>query len=623
MTNDKECQRPSDEVVELGDTRMRFSVLGDFAVATAGQDITPTPAKLRTILALLAIRAGESVSRNSIIQEIWGEAPPESASGAVHTYIYELRRAFRSSGCGSDVIVTKPNGYTLSSSNADLDFRRFDELLREGTTTARDERRAGSRDALEEASDHLTEALALWRGEPLANVTCGEQLATHAVWLEERRRQALELRLEVDMRLGRGPDLVGELKVLTERYPYHERFHEILMRALAGAGRRSESLDVYRLLRTRMAEEFGLEPSPRLQRLQHALLVGDQRFEPEQPVTRPRMHPTQLPPDVPDLCGRQDVVDQMCRYLTAPHGTTGPVVCLHGMAGVGKSTVAVGVANRLAPHFPGGQIYLDLHDTHAGSTTASTVLGGLLRALGVAEADLPSTVEECVGAFRSLTLDGRVLLVLDGVKPHIPVARLLPAACATIITSRWPMHGIAGARKITLDAFDTEEAMTLLARIAGSERIRAERDVAEGLVDRFGGLPLGVRFLGERLSSAPETTLTQLWSLMVAAGHDAWLADLGRIGFDLSDRLDATYRELNAAERAAVGVLGPFRHGKFTTRDVAEAMAGPVTQAELVLTSLVDASLVHAVGHDERGDPVYALPRLVGRYAMERAERGD
>lgn len=609
---------------------MQFSMLGDFTVTVANMDITPRPAKLRSILALLTIRRDESVSRDSIIREIWGESPPENASGTIHTYIYELRQSLKSAGCDEPVIVTKPHGYALDHSKVDVDIQRFEELLRKGTTIMRDARSSGSRSlrseswvlprkSLEEASDHLTEALTLWRGEPLANVDCGDQLATHVTWLEERHRQTLELRFEVDMRLGRETDLVGELKVLTERYPYHERFHEILMRALARSGRRSESLDVYRRLRHRMAEEFGLEPSPPLQQLQHALLVGDPRFEQEPP--RPRMHPTQLPPDVPDLCGRQDVVDEMCRYLTTSHGTTGPVVCLHGMAGVGKSTVAVGVANRLARHFPGGQIYLDLHDTRAGSNSASTLLGGLLRALGVADADIPSTVEECVGAFRSLTLDGRVLLVLDGVKPHIPVARLLPAACATIITSRWPMHGIAGARKITLDPFSTEEALILLGRIAGEDRIRAERDIAEGLVDRVGGLPLGVRFLGERLSSAPAMTLEQLWSIMVAAGDDVRLSDLGRIGFDLYDRLDATYRELNAAERAAVRVLGPFRHGKFTTRDVADAMASPVTQADLVVTSLVDASLVHTVGHDERGDRVHALPQAVGLYAKELAER--
>lgn len=600
---------------------MRFSVLGDFMVTVADLDITPRPAKPRSILALLTVRKGESVTRDSIIREIWGESPPENASGAIHTYIYELRQALKS---GGQIIVTKPHGYLLDTSKVDVDICRFDELMRRGTTIIRNSRSADSREALEEASDHFSEALALWRGDPLANVDCGEQLATHVTWLEERHRQALELRFEVDIRLGRESDLVGELKVLAERYPYHERFHEILMRALAGAGRRSESLEVYRRLRHRMTEEFGLEPSPPLQKLQHALLIGDQRFEQRTSpavTARPRMQPTQLPPDVPDLCGRQDVVEEMCRYLTGPHGTTGPVVCLHGMAGVGKSTVAVAVANRLARHFPGGQIYLDLHGTRAGSSSASTLLGGLLRALGVADADVPSTVEECVGAFRSLTLDGRVLLVLDGVKPHLPVARLLPAACATIITSRWPMHGIAGARKISLDAFGTEEALTLLGRIAGEDRIRAERDIAEGIIDRVGGLPLVVRFLGERLSSAPAMSLEQLWSLMVAAGDEVWLSDLGRIGFDLYDRLDATYRELNAAERAAVRVLGPFRHGKFTTRDVADAMASPVTQADLVVTSLVDASLVHAVGHDEQGDRVHALPQLVGLYAMELAER--
>jgi DNA-binding SARP family transcriptional activator len=607
---------------------VRLSALGDFAIFESGTDLTPRPAKLRSILALLAIRNGESVSRDAIINEIWADSPPEHAAGAIHTYVYELRRSLGSAGQGRQILVTKPHGYSLDISGIDFDFNQFDEQARQGASLLANAKVTHSRTDLEEASRCYDKALSLWSGEPMANVACGDQLGSHVIWLVERRRQALEGRLQADTYLGRGPALVGELKVQVERDPFHEGFHELLMVALAQAGRRSEALDVFTQLRRQMSSEFGLEPGPALQRLQRALLVGDPDFgygpgaarrTPDR--VRRKVSSTQLPPDIPDFCGRADLVDGFRRYLTRPESAASPVVCVHGMTGVGKSALVVHVANELAPSFPDGVIYVDLHRAEARSRTAAALFTSVLRELGQADDELPDTVEECVGAIRSLSLGRRVLLVLDGASPHLPIAKLMPTGCATIVTSRWPLHGIAGAKRIKVPSMRADEAQDLLTRIVDDGGSRLDQDAARRIVDRVGTLPLGVRFVGERLVSSPTTSIEQVWSNIVSSAHMVRLSDLERMGFDLASRLDATFRDLDEVEREAFQALAPLRHAPFTTGIAAKALRCTLEQADIALISLEDAGLVEVVGFDGHGERVHALHELVGLYALECGER--
>ncbi|QFG24769.1 AfsR/SARP family transcriptional regulator [Actinomadura sp. WMMB 499] len=249
---------------------VRFKVLGSLEITDHGRVCTLTAPKVRQVLALLLLRTGRLVQNESVVRELWGDAPPKSASTTVQTYIYQLRKALGRERSGSEPLSTQPCGYQMRIDPAELDACLFERYVAEG-------RRMLDGGRAEDASQRLRQALDLWTGPPLADVTQGPLLSAHAVHLQEQRIRALELRISADVQLDRGRDLIGELRSLVTRYPLHEWFHGQLIEALTRAGRRAEALQAYHNLRIRLDTELGLEPSPELQRLHYEVLVPAER----------------------------------------------------------------------------------------------------------------------------------------------------------------------------------------------------------------------------------------------------------------------------------------------------------------------------------------------------------
>ncbi|GGJ51276.1 AfsR/SARP family transcriptional regulator [Streptomyces brasiliensis] len=271
---------------------MDINVLGALAVRVGTVPLAPTAPKQRQMLALLAFNADRAVSVAELVEELWDEQPPRSARTTLQTYVLHLREHIArallngptappdrdaAGRAAKDVLVTLPGGYLLASAGGDSDVRRFEALAGEGY-------RAMDAGSYTEASDRLTEALGLWTGPVLADVQQGALLAREAKRLEESRLCALDQRIEAHLNLGRHRELLAELTVLTSRYPTHENLHAQFMVALARSGRRSESLHVYRQLRATLVRELGLEPSPRLQRLQHSVQSWAADSPGEEPV---------------------------------------------------------------------------------------------------------------------------------------------------------------------------------------------------------------------------------------------------------------------------------------------------------------------------------------------------
>ena len=263
-----------------------IDVLGPLAAREGGVSVAPTAAKPRKVLAMLTVHADQVVPMASLFEELWGEAIPRSANTTVQTYILHLRNligaALEQSGAtevrdAKRILVTYPGGYLLDTMGGRVDVRDFDRLAAVG-------HRARELGDFEAASKSFTEALAIWRGRALVDVQTGSLLEVEAHRLEEARLNVLDRRIDADLRLGRHHELLGELAGLVGRYRTHEGMHAHLMLALYRSGRRGEAIDMYRRLRTCLVNELGLEPSPSLRRLQHAILMSDPRLS-EQTTT--------------------------------------------------------------------------------------------------------------------------------------------------------------------------------------------------------------------------------------------------------------------------------------------------------------------------------------------------
>ncbi|MDP9491977.1 MAG: AfsR/SARP family transcriptional regulator [Actinomycetota bacterium] len=242
---------------------MEFRILGPLEVRREGRPVHIGGAKERTLLALLLLHAGEPVSADHLIDELWGDSPPATARKSLQVRVVGLRRALR-----GDALLTRGNGYLLRLEPKQLDLHRFEQLLSEG----RDALAASDPSA---AVSTLDEALALWRGPALADFTYDSFAQSASARMEELRVRALELRIEAQLELGLHAQVIVELEDLVAAHPFRERLRGQLMLALYRDGRQAEALDVYRRTREKLVAELGIEPGPVLHELQQGVLRQD------------------------------------------------------------------------------------------------------------------------------------------------------------------------------------------------------------------------------------------------------------------------------------------------------------------------------------------------------------
>jgi DNA-binding SARP family transcriptional activator len=264
-----------------------FRILGSLEVWHAGRQVTVAGSRQRALLASLLLHAGEVVSSDRLIDEVWEEKPPEAGATALRVRISQLRRAL---GPAGELLVTRPPGYAMQLAPEQLDLQRFERLAEAGE-------RALAGDDPETAAENLREALALWRGSPLADFAYAPFAQAAIARLEDLRLAATELRVEAELRLGRHARLVGELQALVRAYPLRERPCAQLMLALYRDGRQAEALETYRAARRRLVDEVGLEPGPDLQELERQILAQDPALLLDRPRPAPSRAILVLPAD--------------------------------------------------------------------------------------------------------------------------------------------------------------------------------------------------------------------------------------------------------------------------------------------------------------------------------------
>jgi DNA-binding SARP family transcriptional activator len=258
---------------------MEFRLLGAFEVWDGAQPVEIAGSKQRALLALLVLRANEVVRSELLVDELWGEHPPRNAAASLQTHVSRLRKAL-----GADTIASREWGYVLRAAPDQIDLRRFEGLVAEAEPLAAQPRAA-----------KLAEALALWRGPPLADLVNEPALHDDIASLEELRLSTQERRIDADLEMGRTTELVGELERLVAKQPLREHLRWLLILALYRAGRQAEALEVYRETRRVLTEELGLEPSPALKELEQAILRQDPSLDAK--AASPPTEPLALPPD--------------------------------------------------------------------------------------------------------------------------------------------------------------------------------------------------------------------------------------------------------------------------------------------------------------------------------------
>ncbi|GHJ45388.1 SARP family transcriptional regulator [Catellatospora sp. TT07R-123] len=588
---------------------MRYRVLGPVEL-TADDVAVPLPQpRHRAILGFLVLHAERVVTRDQLIEALWGGAEPSTAASQIHVAVSHLRGALRRHGL-SEVIATRPGGYALAAPVQETDAGVFAAEL----SAAREAQRRGEpREAVRRAD----RALALWRGEALAGVTAAYAPSARQ-HLHEQQLAAQELRADAELDLGRHDVLVPVLTGLVEAHPLRERLVTQLMLALYRAGRRADATAVARRMRALLAEGQGLDPGARFVELERAILVGDPALDP--PATAPQVRqaapaavvPAQLPFDVPSFTGRERELAALGRV-----GRPG-VTVITGQAGAGKTALAAHWAHQVRDSFPDGQLYADLRgfDPSTEPLTPLEVLARFLRGLGVGAQRVPADTDEASALLRSLLAGRRVLLVLDNARDAAQVRPLLPGSgeCAVIVTSRRPLVTL-DAQRIEIGGMPPDEAVRLLTQYAG-DRAVWDPAAAHEVLRYCDHLPLAIRVTGARLLADPELSLAGLAARLADERSRLDLLEVDDLAVRAS--FGAGYQALDPAAAAAFGLLGLLRVYSFDTAVAAALWDVPVRAAEPTLDRLVSARLI------ERGGDRFRLHDLMRLFAMEHAAaQGD
>jgi DNA-binding SARP family transcriptional activator len=595
-----------------------FLLLGPLSVYTDGTSVPIPAAKRRALLAALLLRANHVVPVDDLAEVLWGHDLPSDARSGVQNYVMRLRQGL---GAAGSRITTQPPGYLIRVEAGELDLGRFEGLLRDARTAAREARWL-------DAADQAAAALALWRGEPLADLGSDLLPAREGARLSELRLQALETRIEAELQLGRPGEVIGELRQLAAEHLLREHLHRLLMLALYRDGRQAEALAAYQHARDVLIDELGTEPGPDLQLLHQQILTADPAVlvtaARAAPPTTASPVPRQLPAAVAGFTGRAAELTALTGMLDQA-GTPGTLVisAIGGTAGVGKTALALYWAHQVAGQFPDGQLYVSLrgYGPSGSPVTATEAIRGFLGALGVPPERIPPDPQSQAGLYRSLLSGRRMLIVLDNAVDEQQVRPLLPASPGSlvIVTSRRQLAGLAaadGARLLSLDVLSHGEAVQMLATRLGRGRTAAEPHAVDRIAGLCACLPLALAVAAARAAARPGFPLAALAAELAKSADRLDALDGGDPATSLRAVFSWSYHQLGTEASRMFRLLGLHPGPDISVATAASLADCPEPQARRLLAELARAHLIA-----EQVPGRYALHDLLRAYAAEQAHR--
>jgi DNA-binding SARP family transcriptional activator len=603
-----------------------LSALGPLEAWADGAPLYLGPPARRAVLAMLLMAPGAAVRQDTMVDVLWEGSPPRTAVGLVQAHVSRIRRLLnahnRFEGDGG-VIDSVRGAYRLRLPGKNVDLLVFRDLAARAAAA-----RAGGDDvAAVECYEH---AVGLWRGEPLADVDvlCGHPGITA---LRQELAGVLLRYAELACALGQYDRVIPRLRALADAEPLNEPAHARLMIALAGSGQQAAAIRVHEDVRTRLDRELGLSPGAELAEayvrvLRQDIRAGNLTMVPARPPALPAtLHvvPRQLPAAPRFFTGRRSELAMLSALL---HGdlrkTSGVVIAaLTGMAGIGKTALAVYWAHQVADRFPDGQLFVNLRGSGpSGMPVMPTdAVRGFLTALGVPPARIPHDTDAQAALYRSLLADRRMLIVLDNAQDAEQIRPLLPGSpgCLVLVTSRNRLTGLAaaeGAHLITAGVLTEAESRALLAWSLGAERAKAEPVAVGELIALCGGLPLALCDVAARAIARPGLPLAPLAAQMRDVRRRLDVLETGESATSVRMVFSWSRAKLGDSASRMFRLLGMHPGPDITDSAAASLAALPREQAHLALAELCDEHLL-----TEYVPGRYTCHDLLRSYAVEEA----
>ncbi|WP_406094303.1 AfsR/SARP family transcriptional regulator [Kitasatospora purpeofusca] len=618
--------------------------------------------KGRRLLAALALDVGRPLSHELLAGRLWDEEPPPSAVASIYSHVSRIRRQLRMAAAAESpgspreipTIESRSHTYALRADTHLIDWHRFVDLSKNARQLADNGDDIQARTVLGRAEE-------IWRGEPLAGLPGGWAQSTRATMADQRLATTL-LRVEIDLRLGRFGEVVPELTALREERPTDERVAAHLLVALHSAGRQAEALAVYPAVVRRLHADLGTGPGEVLTRLHERMLTGAPLTGPAgrnsaghasvghasagpRPAPGPRGGAAPSPPPGRHMIGRRDDLRRLLGSTgdAVEQGGVVTVSAILGMAGVGKTTLALHAAHLMRGRFPEGYAHLNLgaHLVNRHPLTPSAVATALLRRLGVPATTVPIDSEELFALCAEVLATRRAVVVLDDAASAAQIRPLLPNAPASLVfvTSRRRLAELPGSRAVFLDILPVDDAVALFTSVVGRERADDRSRIVE-IVDRCGLLPLAIEIAASRFKARPSWTLGHLAQRL--SRKTGRLAEIRHDTESVARAFEMTYRSLPTEQQEAFRLLGVHPGPDIGLHAAAALFGRPVDETDHLLEALLHCHLVqeetperyqlhdlireyaHVLTHDEGGseEAATALRRLLG-FTLHAADRAD
>jgi len=588
---------------------MEINILGPLEIAPPSRPPDLRRAKERSLLAIFAINADETITSETLIRRVWDDDSPSGARvRTLHSYLSHVKDVVTDTDDGKTHLESNSAGYRLRLDRECVDLHRF-RRLRDQANAVADSGEA------EQAVALLRKAEGLWRGTALAGLP-GQWVAGLRHRLEEEQRAMTKRRLELELGLGRHAELTGELQQLSAQFPLDEQYIGYSMRALYQSGRQADALGLFHEARQRF-DELGLQLNPGLVVLYERILRHDQELAMTPARRRAARLPQSsgLPQRAVGFVGREVEI----AALTAPCDQENPIVrVIDGAGGVGKTSLAVEVAERLRDRYPDPPVFLRFHAHEPGHAPLdqAEALRQLIEMLGIPPAPRPRSMRELIALWQQEAQGRRSVIILDDVPGRETIAAIVPLAgsCLTLVTTRQRLAPLPGVTVLSLEELPEDTAVALFTRTAGPAKIDDPSAVLKA-VRLCSCLPLALTVTASGLRDGGPTVAE-------------WVADIGALralpgGFGaLSPQLAATF------ERSYEGLDGGYREffrrlamipcPDFSVRTAAVVVGTGIAEAQSAMMTLHGRHLVEW-GAASR----FRFHDLVRWYASFVAERDD